>query len=183
MHDCIGSECTFCAWRKENPINVGWERLLDDHEGGGATVCGVNLTCSQLKNPDCKLSTQQTAEFLSTYDDNWLFPCYRLWVWASFVPVWLLSPFHCPTFLNQAAHHCHCCYCYMYCYNYSYRYGYGYSYACNSKCIHSSPKGSKAVEAARASSIRLQSSHPISQPVSEFVLKTRKLQHNCLLFR
>lgn len=58
MHDCTGAE--FCAWRKENPINLGWERLLDndDHEGVGATMCGMNLTCSQLEDPDRELCIQ-----------------------------------------------------------------------------------------------------------------------------
>ena len=66
MHQCSGSElCSFCAWRKDNPIELGWERLLEDSEplNGGSTVCGVNLTCSQVENPDRELSTQQTADF------------------------------------------------------------------------------------------------------------------------
>lgn len=76
MHQCSGSECSFCAWRKDNPIELGWERLLEDSEplNGGSTVCGVNLTCSQVENPDRELSTQQTADFLSRIDDDCLFP-------------------------------------------------------------------------------------------------------------
>ncbi len=26
-HSCSGTSCEFCAWRKENPICLGWERL------------------------------------------------------------------------------------------------------------------------------------------------------------
>ena len=47
MHSCTGSNCTFCAWRKENPIQLGWERLLNP-ESSSATLCGVDLTSSQV---------------------------------------------------------------------------------------------------------------------------------------
>ena len=124
MHDCTGSDCTFCAWRKENPINLGWERLLDDddQEGIGATVCGVDLTCSQLENPDRELSTQQTAAFLTAVDD---FPRSRLRVREHSVSVRLLSPIHvhCSAFLVSAAYHRQC-----YLYRYGYRYHYSYCY-------------------------------------------------------
>ena len=37
-------------------------------------LCGVDLTCSQVDNPDCNLSTPQTADFLTRFDDDCLFP-------------------------------------------------------------------------------------------------------------
>jgi hypothetical protein len=72
IHECSGPESSFCAWRKDNSIELGWERLLDDSEplNGGSTVCRVNLTCSQVENSDCELSTQQTADFLSGIGDD-----------------------------------------------------------------------------------------------------------------
>ena len=65
MHECVGSDCSFCAWRRDNPIELGWERLLNDSDPleCGARLYGVDLTCSQVDNPDCQLSTQQTADF------------------------------------------------------------------------------------------------------------------------
>ena len=27
MHDCSGSECSFCAWRRDYPIELGWETI------------------------------------------------------------------------------------------------------------------------------------------------------------
>ena len=61
----MGSDCNFCAWRKDNPIELGWERLLEtpESENGASTLCGVDLTCSQVENPYRELSTQQTADF------------------------------------------------------------------------------------------------------------------------
>ena len=63
MHECTGSECSFCAWRMDNPIELGWERLLEtpESENGASNLCGVDLTCSQVENPYRKLFTQQTA--------------------------------------------------------------------------------------------------------------------------
>ena len=29
-HQCTGKDCTFCAWRVNNPISIGWEALFDD---------------------------------------------------------------------------------------------------------------------------------------------------------
>ena len=70
MHSCTGSNCTFCEWRKDNPIELGWERLLDPEEaaagssdGHSAMLCGVDLTTSQLLDPSSNLSTQQTTDF------------------------------------------------------------------------------------------------------------------------
>ena len=61
----------------DNPINLGWERLLDDSDessNGGPVLCRVELTCSQLENPYSELSTQQTADFLAKCDDDGSFP-------------------------------------------------------------------------------------------------------------
>ena len=70
MHDCSGTECSFCSWRRDNPIELGWERLLEDSE----PLCRVDLTCSQVENPYRELSTQQTADFLAGFDEDVLFP-------------------------------------------------------------------------------------------------------------
>ena len=72
MHSCAGPNCTFCAWRKENPIELGWERLLNS-EGAcssSATLCGVDLTSSQVLDPTSDLSTQQTTDFLANFSDD-----------------------------------------------------------------------------------------------------------------
>ena len=47
MHKCTGPDCSFCAWRKDNPIELGWERLLEtpESENGASNLCGVDLTC------------------------------------------------------------------------------------------------------------------------------------------
>ena len=76
MYDCRGPDCSFCNWRKDNPIELGWERLLEDSESnnGGTPLCGVDLTCSQLENPHSVLSTQQTADFIAQFDDDDSFP-------------------------------------------------------------------------------------------------------------
>ena len=76
MHHCNGPDYSFCSWRKDNPIELGWERLLDDSESnnGGTRLCGVDLTCLQLENPYSELSTQQTDEFLAQLDDDGSFP-------------------------------------------------------------------------------------------------------------
>ena len=76
MHDCRGPDCSFCNWRKDTPIELGWERLLEDSESnnGGTRLCGVDLTCSQLENHHCVLSTQQTADFLAQFVDDDSFP-------------------------------------------------------------------------------------------------------------
>ena len=29
-HRCTGKDCTFCAWRVNNPISIGWEALFND---------------------------------------------------------------------------------------------------------------------------------------------------------
>ena len=42
MHSCAGPNCTFCAWRKENPIELGWERLLNS-EG----ACSSSATLAE----------------------------------------------------------------------------------------------------------------------------------------
>ena len=73
MHNCSGSECSFRARRRDNPIELGWERLLDDSEPLDTNVCGVDLTASHVENPYRELSTQQTADFLAGFDDD-LFP-------------------------------------------------------------------------------------------------------------
>ena len=69
MHRCSGTSCSFCAWRRNNPLELGWERLLDDSESG-ARLCGVDLSSYQLENPYTEISTQQTADFLATFDDD-----------------------------------------------------------------------------------------------------------------
>ena len=74
MHSCAGPDCTFCAWRKDNPIELGWERLLDPEEAAATTVCRVDLTTSQLLDPSSELSTQQTTDFLANFTDDLYFP-------------------------------------------------------------------------------------------------------------
>ena len=39
MHSCTGPNCTFCTWRRENPIELGWERLLEPEEACHRTTC------------------------------------------------------------------------------------------------------------------------------------------------
>ena len=60
MHSFTGPNCTFCTWRRENPIELGWERLLEPKEAcsTGSTLCRVDLTGSQMLDPSCELSTQ-----------------------------------------------------------------------------------------------------------------------------
>jgi hypothetical protein len=76
MHSCSGPSCTFCAWRRENPIELGWERLLEPEEAcsSGSTLCGVDLTSSQMLDPSGILCTQQTTDFLANFDDEGYFP-------------------------------------------------------------------------------------------------------------
>ena len=63
MHQCTGSDCSYCTWRKDNPIELGWERLLETPESDISNLCGVDLTCTQVDNPHHELSTQQIADF------------------------------------------------------------------------------------------------------------------------
>ena len=79
VHRCGGPDCSFCAWRRQNLLDLGWERLLDDSasnsgDSGDSRLCGVELTCSQLEDPYTELSTQQTADFLAHVDDDCTFP-------------------------------------------------------------------------------------------------------------
>ena len=76
MHSCTGPNCTFCTWRRENPIELGWERLLEPEEAcsTGSTLCGVDLTSSQMLNPSCELSTQQVTAFLANFNNENYFP-------------------------------------------------------------------------------------------------------------
>ena len=71
MHSCTGHTCTFCAWRRENLMELGWERLLEPEEAcsSGSTRCRVDLTSSQMLDSSCDLSTQQT-----NFDDESYFP-------------------------------------------------------------------------------------------------------------
>ena len=72
MHSCTGPNCTFCTWRRKNPIELGWERLLEPEEAcsTGSTLCGVDLTSSQMLDPSCELPTQQATDFLANFDDE-----------------------------------------------------------------------------------------------------------------
>ena len=45
-----------------------------ESQKGGTSLCGVDLMCSQLEDPYCKLSMQQTADFLANFDDDGYFP-------------------------------------------------------------------------------------------------------------
>ena len=76
MHKCTGPSCTFCAWRRENPIELGWERLLEPEEAcaDGSTLCGVDLTSSQMSDPSLVLCTKRTTDFLANFDDESYFP-------------------------------------------------------------------------------------------------------------
>ena len=60
-------------WRKENPIELGWERLLDEEACSSATLFGVDLTSSQVIDPSSDLSTQQTSDFLANFNDDLYF--------------------------------------------------------------------------------------------------------------
>ena len=57
-------------------MELGWERLLEPEEAcsSGSTLCGVDLTSSQMLDSSCDLSTQQTTEFLANFDDESYFP-------------------------------------------------------------------------------------------------------------
>ena len=70
-HKCTGPGCSFCEWRKHNTIDIGWERLLEEPS---MNLCGVDLSSSQIANPHRKLSTQQTVDFLSCFEDEFCFP-------------------------------------------------------------------------------------------------------------
>ena len=52
MHDYSGSDCSFCVRRRDNLTELGWGRLLDDSEPleRDTSLCGVDLTCSQVDN-------------------------------------------------------------------------------------------------------------------------------------
>ena len=53
-HKYAGPDCSFCSWRKENLIDLGWERLLesdDDKTYGRGSLYGVELTSSQVNDP------------------------------------------------------------------------------------------------------------------------------------
>ena len=39
-------------------------------------VAGVELTSSQIADPSCELSTQQTSDYLAQFDNDWNFPEY-----------------------------------------------------------------------------------------------------------
>ena len=65
FHDCSGVKCSFCAWREQNPIKLGWEELLGmeaEYECDNNIVAGVELTSSQIADPSRELSTQQTSD-------------------------------------------------------------------------------------------------------------------------
>ena len=64
FHECTGEGCSFCNWRKENPIELGWEPLMEKE------LYGVKLTSSQVADPHKELSTQQTSDFLANFDDD-----------------------------------------------------------------------------------------------------------------
>ena len=76
MHNCTGPSCTFCTWRRENPIELGWKRLLEPEEAcsSGSTLYGVDLTSSQMSDHSLVLCTQQTTDFLANFDDESYFP-------------------------------------------------------------------------------------------------------------
>lgn len=75
MHSCAGPNCTFCTWRRENLIELGWERLLEPEAcSTGSTLCGVDLTSSQMLDPSCELSTQQVTGYLANLNDEKYFP-------------------------------------------------------------------------------------------------------------
>ena len=56
-----------CAWRKDNPIELGWERLLETPETEKISVAQIKQI-SQVENPYCELSTQQIADFLANFN-------------------------------------------------------------------------------------------------------------------
>ena len=76
MHSCTGPNCTFCTWRRENPIEFGWEILLEPEEAysSGSTPCGVDLTSLQMSHHSLVLCIQQTTDFLANFDDESYFP-------------------------------------------------------------------------------------------------------------
>ena len=79
MHTCTGPGCGFCSWRKQNPIELGWERLLDSDDAetygrASASTYGVELSSSQIEDPYKELSTQQTTDFLENFDCDDYFP-------------------------------------------------------------------------------------------------------------
>ena len=39
-HHCEGESCSFCEWRAQNPIDIGWERLFEDNDN--AATCAEN---------------------------------------------------------------------------------------------------------------------------------------------
>ena len=73
MHSCTGP---FCTWRRENPIELGWERLLEPEEARstGSTLCRVDLASSQMVDPSCELSPQQATDCLANFDNENYFP-------------------------------------------------------------------------------------------------------------
>ena len=53
---CTGPGCSFCAWRMDNPIDLGWKNLLSDEPFSSNIICGVELTASQVADPTTELS-------------------------------------------------------------------------------------------------------------------------------
>lgn len=70
FHSCTGLDCSFCEWRKNKPTELGWEKLFDDEPVSSSTICGVELTASQVADPTAALSTQQTSDKLSHLEFN-----------------------------------------------------------------------------------------------------------------
>ena len=73
FNDCSGVKCSFCTWREQNPIKLGWEELLGmeaEYECDSNIVAGVELTSSQNADPSRELSTQQTSDYLAQFDDD-----------------------------------------------------------------------------------------------------------------
>ena len=66
FHECTG--CSFCAWRNDHPVNLGWEQLLSKPVGSNS-LYGVELSNSQIEDPTTELSIQQTADYLVLSDD------------------------------------------------------------------------------------------------------------------
>ena len=61
QHNCTSHDCDFCEMRKSNPIELGWEQLMDCESD-------IDMEKTDL-TANFALCTQQTTDFVQTLDE------------------------------------------------------------------------------------------------------------------
>ena len=65
-HRCEGENCSFCEWRAQNPIDIGWERLFEDNPKDNSSDNSNAATCTEANEESVFIVNEEVITIMDS---------------------------------------------------------------------------------------------------------------------